>query len=183
MLKKKMEESMMEKFFQNRDALIDEYSLGKMSKTEFIQKNYAFIQSLNFGPFSVPLKDYKECLYNYQYYNILAKYANLQAQELETFDPKESALFKEEEFEYYKLKDEATLGLLELVNYENIEAYFLNLQSNRLCGQLFEIVFKDYYRAIFHSMSPDILKRLRKYNVFSRVYKDSVIHSYVNSVY
>jgi hypothetical protein len=183
MLKKKMEDMLMEKFFHNRDALIDEYSMGRMSKTDFIVKNYDFITSLHFRPFEAPLKSYKECLYNYQYYNILAKYANLQAQELETFDPKEAALFKEEELNYYKMKDVATLNLLEFVNYENVEAYFMNLSSNRLCGQLFEIVFKDYYRAIFHSMSPDILRKLRKHSVFSPVYKDSVIHSYVNSVY
>lgn len=183
MLRQKIEGQMMEKFFKNRDALIDEYSNGRMSKADFIVKNYDFIMSLNFSPFEAPLKDHKQCIYNYQYYNILAKYANMRAQELEIFDPKEAEVFKREEFEYYRQKDEATLSLLEYVNYKNVEAYFLNLSSNRLCGQLFEVVFKDYYRAIFHSMSPNILKKLRNHGVFSPVYKDSVIHSYVNSGY
>lgn len=183
MLKQKIEESMMDKFFKNRDALIDEYSDGRMSKTDFIERNHAFIMSLNLSPFKRPLKDYKQCIYNYQYYNILAKYANLRAQELVYFDPKESEAYKEEEFKYYKFKDEATLSLLEHVDYKNVDAYFMNMQSNRLCGQLFEIVFKDYYRAIFHSMNPTILKKLRHHAVFSPVYRDSVIHSYVNSLY
>lgn len=183
MLKQKLEDSMMDKFFKNRDELIDRFAHGRISKTDFVEENYEFIMSLKFSPFEGELKDHKQCIYNYQYYNILAKYANLQAQELENFDPKEADKFKEAEFEYYKYKDQATLSLLEHVNYENVESYFMNMASNRLCGQLFEIVFNDYYRAIFHSMNPLILKKLRSHLVFSPVYKDSVIHTYVNSVY
>lgn len=182
-MKQKIEDQMMEKFFKNRDELIDDFTHGHMSKTEFVEQNYAFIMSLNFNPFVGTLTDYKQCIYNYQYYNILAKYANLQAQELENYDPKASEQFKVEEFEYYKFKDQATLSLLELTNYENVEAYYMNMNSKRLDGQLYEIVFKDYYRAIFHSMNPLILKKLRDKNVFSRVYKDSIIHTYVNTVF
>jgi len=173
---------LMDQFFKNRDELIDKYTSGRMSKTAYIEENYKFIMSLNMTPFSGQL-DFKQCIYNYQYYNILAKYANLQAQECAIFDPKGSDSYKQDEFEYYKYKDQATLSLLELVNYESVEAYFMHMQSNRLDGKIFEVVFKDFHRAIFHSMNPKILKQLRDHRVFSPVYKDSVIHSYVNSVY
>ncbi|MCH4891105.1 hypothetical protein EZV73_26240 [Acidaminobacter sp. JC074] len=173
---------LMERFFKNRDELIDKYTNGRMSKTAFIEENYKFITDLNISPFSGKL-DFSQCIYNYQYYNIMAKYANLQAQDCAYFDPKGAEAYKEEEFEYYKYKDEATLSLLELVDYKSVEAYFMHMQSNRLDGKLFEVVFKDFNRAIFHSMNPKILKRLREHRVFSPVYKDSVIHSYVNSVY
>lgn len=175
-------EDIMDQFFQNRDELIDKYTNGRMSKTAYIEANYKFIMNLNLEPFKGTL-DYKQCIYNYQYYNILAKYANLQAQELASFDPKGAQAYKIEEFEYYKYKDEATMSLLEITDYEHVEAYFMNMESNRLCGRIFEVVFKDYHRAIFHSMNPKILKCLREHKVFSPVYKNSVIHAYVNSVY
>jgi len=180
---KEEKEQMMKKFFENRDALIDKYGSGRMNKTHFVEKNYEFMMDLKMKPFKLPLKDHKECIYNYQYYNIMAKYANLQAQELEFYDPKASQAFLEEEQSYYVFKDEATLSFLEYVDFENVESYFMHLNSNRLCGQLYEIVFKDYHRAIFHSMNPKILSKLRSNQVFSPVYKDSVISSYVNSVY
>lgn len=181
-MEKALEDKIIEQFFQNRDDLIDKYSSTSMSKTAFIEENYEFFMRLSIEPFKEAL-DYRKCIFNYQYYNILAKYANLQAQELEIYDPKGAEAHKVQEFEYYKLKDQATLDLLELVNYQGVEAYFMNMASNRLCGKLYEIVFKDYYRAIFHSMNPSILKKLRENGVFSPVYKDSVINSYVNSVY
>jgi hypothetical protein len=170
-------------FFKNRDHLIDLYGNGDMTKTEFVEENYKFIMSLNFEPFTDEKLSSEECLYNYQYYNILAKYENLQSQEFGVFDQRSIDAHKEKEFEYYALKDEATLKLLECVRYKNVEAYFLNVESNRLCGQLFEIVFRDIHRAIFHSMNLKILKKLRNHGVFSPVYKDSVIHAYVNSLY
>lgn len=179
---KEQKEQMMKKFFENRDALIDSYGLGRMNKTDFVERNYEFMEELKMEPFKRP-KDHKECIYNYQYYNIMAKYANLQAQELENYDPQGSEKFLEEELSYYVLKDEATLSLLEYVEYDNVESYYMNLKSNRLSGLLFEIIFKDFNRAIFHSMNPKILKKLRSKQVFSPVYKDSVISSYVNSVY
>ena len=182
MLKSQLEDSLIDKFFLNRDELIDRYGAGRMSKTEFVEKNYQFMMDLQLPPFTGRL-NYHQCLYNYQYYNIMAKYANLQAQDLEFFDPKAAETYKIEEFEYYRYKDEATLSLLQCVDFKNVEAYFMNLSSRRLSGRLFEIVFKDYERTIFHSMNSDILKKLRSNNVFSPVYKDSVIHAYVNSVY
>jgi hypothetical protein len=182
-MNKKQKEEMMKQFFENRDALIDAFTLGEMNKTDFIEKNHAFMVELKMKPFQLPLKDHQECIYNYQFYNIMAKYAHLQAQAIEYYDPKGAEAYIEEAFSYYALKDDATLSFLEYVDYKNVQAYFMNLKSYRLCGQLYEIVFNDYNRAIFHSMNPKILKGLRAHQVFSPVYKDSVISSYVNSVY
>ena len=181
-MEKQFEKKIMDQFFLNRDELIDKYACGRMSKTAYIEDNYKFIMSLNLSPFVGDL-DYRKCIYNYQYYNILAKYANLQAQECEFFDPKSAEAFKTQEDEYYKYKDQATLDLLDVVNYQQVDAYFMNMASYRLNGRIFEVVFKDYHRAIFHSMNPKILQKLRDHRVFSPVYKDSVIHAYVNSGY
>ena len=142
MLKQKLEDQMFEKFFFNRDDLINRYATGSMSKTEFIELNYKFITDLKLKPFEGKLDDYKKCIFNYQYYNILAKYCNLKAQDLEFYDPKQSRSYKKEEFEYYKLKDSATQAMLECVEYQNVEAYLLKLNSKRLSGELFEVVFK-----------------------------------------
>ncbi len=173
-------EDLIKKFFENRDFLIDEFEAKKIDKTSFIEKNYEFIMNLNLKPFASEM-DYRKCIYNYQYYNILAKYRNLEAKDIEFFDKKESERLKEEELYYYKLKDEVTLLFLNLIDYKNVSAYFLNTNSIRLDGKLYEIVFHDYDRAIFHSLDKKILNKLRDRDVFSPVYKDSVISDYVNS--
>ena len=183
MLKQKLEDQIMDKFFANRDELINRYSAGEMSKTEFVEENYKFIMDLKLNPFEGKLKDYKQCIYNYQYYNIFAKYCNLKAQDYEFFEPEKSKFYKEEEFKYYANKDQATLCMLECVEYKNVDAYLLKLNSKRLSGNLFEVVFKDYDKAIFHSMNNSILYELRQHRVFSYTPKDSVISMYVNSLY
>lgn len=175
-------ENRIEKFFINRDKLIDELEGGRLSKTAFIEKNYEFVMDLELKPFEDNLDD-KKCIYNYQYYNLLAKYENFKAQEVEFFDPELYDFHMEEANKYYEFKDKATLAFLEFVNYKNVKAYFLNLDSKRLEGQLFEVVFLDYNRAIFHSMNQKILSKLRENGKFSPVYKASIIHDYVNSAY
>ncbi len=173
-------DKLIEEFFKNRDFLIDEFESKKIDKTLFIEKNYEFIINLNLKPFEEDM-DYRKCIYNYQYYNIFAKYRNLEAKDIEFFDKKEAERLRGDEEYYYKLKDEVTLLFLELIHYKNVSAYFLNTNSNRLDGKLYEIVFKDYDRAIFHSLDKKILKKLRENDVFSPVYKDSIISDYVNS--
>lgn len=183
MIKQKLEDRVMDKFFSNRDELINRYSAGEMSKTEFVEMNYKFIMDLKFDPFTGKLSDYRQCMYNYQYYNILAKYCNLKAQDYEFFEPEKARDYKDKEFKYYSKKDEATLSMLECVEFKNVEAYLLKLNSKRLSGNLFEVVFKDYDKAIFHSMNNDILYELRQHRSFSYTPKDSVISTYVNSLY
>ncbi len=183
MLKQKFEDEIMEKFFTNRDELINRYSAGEMNKTAFVEKNYEFIIELNFKPFEGKLNNYKECIYNYQYYNIFAKYCNLKAQDYEFFEPEKSRFYKEEEFKYYEKKDHATQNMLDCVAYENVDAYLLKLNSRRLSGNLFEIVFRDYDKAIFHSMNNNILYNLRQHRCFSYTPKESIISTYVNSLY
>lgn len=172
----------MDAFFKSRDALIDQLEAGRISKTRFIEENYKFVMTLDLQPFEGDLDD-QQCIYNYQYYNLLAKYENLKAQEVAYYD---SNLFEEHmkiSEAYYQKKDLATQAFLKFVDYKNVKAYFLNLDSKRLEGQLFEVVFLDYKRAIFHSMDQKILKALREHGVFSPVYKPSIIQDYVNSAY
>ena len=63
----------LETFFKKRNDLILELSEGKIDKISFLEKNYELIQNLNMKPL-LNISTLEEGMYNYQYYNILAKF-------------------------------------------------------------------------------------------------------------
>jgi hypothetical protein len=69
------------------------------------------------------------------------------------------------------------------MNYENIEAYFIEMESEKLKNVLYEVVLKNYKFAVLHSKSIWILNTLIKRNVFSENIQKSVIDYYVNGLY
>ena len=91
--------------------------------------------------------------------------------------------FEKKMDEHYLLKDQATMALLEIVSYKNLEAYYLEMRSERLSGKLFEIVFTDRPLAILHSMDVRIQRKLEKQGCFSEGKKKSLIDDYVNTKY
>jgi len=103
-------------FFETRNNLIERYSSGEFSKKEFIELNYQFLQELNLEPFAGRIKSFKMGIYNYQYFNIMAKYSNMMADELKYCDGEQSRMYKDKEFEYYALKDKATEQCLDYVD-------------------------------------------------------------------
>jgi len=64
-----------------------------------------------------------------------------------------------------------------------MEAYYIDMQSERLRGKLYEIYIKNYEKAILHSMDEEIKNILIKNNVFSEDIRKSVIDDYVNQGY
>lgn len=182
-MKDNFERLFLEKFFENRNDLIDKLENGTIDKSEYIEKTHTFIKGLSMGPFINNIDSYEKAMYNYQYYNIMAKDCNKLAKELKYKDPFRAKDLRDEALVYYKSKDKQTSALLDLVKYKNVEAYYVKTDSRSLKGELYEVVFKDFDRAIFHSKSKYILNKLRKNNVFSKNNRKSLIDDYINTTY
>lgn len=174
----------LEAFEKQRLYEIELLDKGKIGKVEFLEENYNFLQALHLKPFS-EISNLKEAIYNYQYYNIMAKRSNYLAYKCKG-KAKKKKLYKKlisERESYYYQKDLATLRILELQEYKDIECYFIDLRSSRLTGKIFEIVCPNLDGVILHSKNEEILKRLYQENAFNNECKKSKIDDYVNRAY
>lgn len=170
-----------EQFLHHRKSLIEQYSKGDLSKEEFIEANYRCINALDIKPFQ-KIDNVKKALYNYQYYNVLAKYYQKKAH-----DMKRTHEGRDDHFElsnyYYSKKDNVTMKLLKLLDFRGIEAYYVKVKSPNLKKKLFEILLKDYESIILHSKSEAILNLLIKENAFCNEERNSLVDSYINQKY
>jgi len=194
-----MAQSKFDRFLQHRQSLLFQYKMGDLTKNEFIEENFYTIESLGIEPFK-NVDNTKKALYNYQYYNVLAKFYYRQAKD---FPPgsKQRKIYLEKSNDYYHEKDKVTLTLLQLLDYNHVDAYFVKVKSKKLQNKLFEILIKDpdvlleintlslSYGGmdpddlILHSKNPIILKRLRDEGVFRDEKKKSLTDSYINQKY
>jgi len=171
-------------FFKNRDKLIISHMNGEIDKKSFLDLNYNYMIDNKIKPFTT-IDSFEKGMYNYQFYNIMAKYYKVVAQELRENGKSLSFYSKylDDVKYYYDEKDKTTFRLLRFLKYKNIEAYFINMESSVLEGKLYEIVLKDYEFAVLHSQSEWLLGALKKENVFLNYSKKSVIDYYVNQKY
>lgn len=172
----------MKAFEKHREHLIDQLLAKECDKTEFVFRNYNFFNQEGQEPYEV-VNTIEEGLYNYQYYNTMAKYARIMAKELKYKDPFVAVDFKKSAVKLYYKKEHVTTRLIELYDKGDMEAYFIKVSSKSLNGKLFEIVFKDLDRVILHSMNLNILKLLNKRKCFENKTKKSIIDDYINSLY
>ena len=156
-----------QKYLRLRQALIDQYIRGDMSKSEYLNSNLNAVMSLNIRPFRF-VDTVEKGLFNYQYYNALAKDGI-------------SRIDGETE-RHYREKDKATLAILRLLEYENVSAYFIKVRSKHLKGKIFEIILNDY-NAIMHSKNSILLDKLKNAGVFIDETRISLIDSYINQRY
>lgn len=169
----------LQRYFNYRQALIDQYIKGDMSKREYLERNLDAVLALNIKPFK-NADTVDKALFNYQYYNAMAKDAKIHTY---GYDDKEiEKMLNEKSNYYYSKKDRATLKVLELLEYKNVTAYFIKVKSKYLKNKLFEIVLEDS-NTILHSSNEFILKRLQEEMVFSQGVKRSLIDSYINQRY
>lgn len=169
----------LQKYFNYRQALIDQYMKGDMTKREYLQRNLDAVLSLNIKPFkNVDTVD--KALFNYQYYNAMAKDAKINSTG-NTDKEYEHILYEKSNYYYHK-KDRATMRVLELLDYANMDAYYIKVKSKYLKNKLFEIILEDT-NTVLHSSNELILKRLKEERVFSEGVKRSVIDSYINQRY
>ncbi|ABN51325.1 MAG TPA: hypothetical protein DEF39_05470 [Hungateiclostridium thermocellum] len=178
---KKIVPNKFEQFLKNRESLIEQYAKGDLTKEEFIEANYRCINSLDIKPFQ-KIDNVKKAIYNYQYYNVLAKYYQKKAHDLSRNHEARSDFLEQSNY-YYSKKDEVTAKLLRLLDFKGIEAYFVKVKSKNLRKKLFEIVLLDYDNIILHSKSEAILNMLMKENVFINEVRNSLVDSYINQKY
>ncbi len=177
-------ENFFEKFFEHRDYTIRQFLQGDLSKREYIEESYYFIKSVDVNPYK-KIDNPEKAIYNYQYYNMNAKFLKLKVRELNKYGkhPEKIKEYMDKVNWCYRNKDYATLKLLELLEYENLEGYYIKVQSKELRNKLFEIVFYDYKNLVFHSVNPFIIEKLRENGVFTQGSRKSLIDSYINARY
>lgn len=169
-----------QKYFKYRQSLIDQYAKGDMTKREYLRRNYEAVVYGEIGPFR-NMDTVEKALFNYQYYNALAK-ENKTISTTRDMDYELKRDYLEKSNYYYSKKDRATLTALKMLDYQGVEAYFVQVRSKYLKGKLFEIVIAEE-DIILHSTSPLILKCLREEGVFQEGSRKSLIDEYVNHRY
>ena len=170
-----------EQFLKNRESLIYQYKKGDLTKDEFIEANFRCVHGLGIKPF-LKIDSVKKAIFNYQYYNVLAKYYQKMAHE-PGLDREQRGENLDLAGHYYHKKDKVTEKLLKLLDFTGIEAYFIEVRSPNLKKKLYEIVLKDYDNLILHSKNETILNMLIEENAFSPGTRKSLVDNYVNQKY
>jgi len=157
---------------------------GDINKKEYLELSYKYMTERGIKPFQ-RIDSFEKGMYNYQYYNMMAKYHRMVAQDIKDKGKHISYYSKylQEADYYYNEKDKTSFRLLRYLHFENVDAYFIKMESLSLQGKLYEIVLNDYEYAVLHSKSLWLLDVLRKEQVFKEGRKKSVIDYYVNQRY
>lgn len=175
---------MFESFFEDRSSLIVQFKNGDITKREFLEYNYGIVTKMNIKPF-FKIDSFEKGMYNYQYYNTLAKYFTTMAKEIRNTKKHQKyyVYYLNKGNNFYHEKDKAAVSLLKYLEFKGIESYFINCESKSLKNKLFEVVLVDYKEAIFHSKAQWFLDVLREEGVFEEIIKPSLIDEYVNGSY
>lgn len=171
-------------FMETRNELIERLDRKEITKEDFIRKNIQCIEHHGMKPY-VKIENIDQGLYNYHYYNLLAKHHNniaIACRKDRRGRKKQKLEFNRRD-NYYRQKDQVIFQILELVDDGEIEAYFIQLDSKRLGNELIEIVLKNYDKAILHSLDRKIYQYLKKRRHFTEGLRRSKIHDYVNKPY
>ena len=173
-----------ETFFDNRSSLIVQFKNGEITKREFLEYNYDIVTKMNIKPF-LKIDSFEKGMYNYQYYNVLAKYFTTLAKEIKNTKKHQKyyVYYLNKGNNYYHEKDKAAVSLLKFLEFKGVEAYFVRCESKSLKDKLFEVVLLDYKEAIFHSKALWFLDILRAEGVFIEGMKPSLIDEYINEKY
>lgn len=178
--------NLFEKFFAHRNSTIRQYLQGDLTKREYIEESYYYIKGLGIEPYRI-IDNPCKALFNYQYYNMSAKFLKLKARDIEKKGkhPEKFREYMDRIGKYYKSKDYNTLKLLEMLDYCGVEGYYIRVQSKDLRNKLFEIVVDDFEfdNVVLHSTSRTIAQRMEENMVFSKGTRTSLIDDYINSRY
>ncbi len=164
-------------FIARRTALIEKLVDGKLNKRSFLDANYELTKLMR--PYVDPDTP-EECLYNYHYYNALAKVEKTRARLSSRV--RFAKRFEDAARNYYCEKDKATMRMLDFFSSEIVHAYFVKTSSHLLHGKLVEILFPMPY-VIFHTCDRKIIKRLRDEKILRNIPLESAISTYINALY
>jgi hypothetical protein len=180
----RLSENLYDKIYRKKNALIQQFVKGDLSKREFLIANFELIQNMNMKPFN-NIDCFAKGFFNYQYYNTLAKYYRMEAEEAKN-NMKHPEVFKEyvEKSDYfYSRKDKTILRVLEVIDFKNVDAYYIKVKSPFLKNKLIEIVFRDYDDVIFHTKGSWLVERLLNEGILCKGEKKSLIDLYINQKY
>ena len=174
-----MKNSNMERLCAQRKDLILSLERGEMNKEDFVTENYRLLEDIKYVDFEVTTEE--EGILKYHYFNTMAKMRMMRADELEFRDSRESQKLKLEAYDFYQKKEHITRALLKFKDFQNMRAYYIDLNSKALQGTIFEIVLEDVEFAILHSKDRKTLYQLKQAGCFDETVKPSLIHNYVNT--
>src|SRR5699024_1393192 len=148
------------------------------------ENNFDLVQSTNLEPF-LKVDRFEKGMFNYQYYNVLAKYYTSLAKGIRNTKKHKRyyTYYLNKGNNYYHEKDKSALSLLRFLEFERIEAYYIKVNSRMLKDKLYEIVLLDYKEAIFHSKAIWLLDILKDEGVFIDKTRTSIIDEYINERY
>lgn len=187
-----------DKFLKHRHSLLIQYKMGDLTKSEFIEDSFHYMDGLGIKPFK-KVDNIKKAVYNYHYYNVSAKYWQWIARDPKNSEKERNAFYTESSNLYYS-KDNTTLSLLRLIDYK-AEAYYVRVKSDKLKNKLIEIVIKDLdilleintFHSIIglsendflilHSKSEFVANALKANGILSKEKKKSLTDSYINQKY
>lgn len=180
----RLSENLYDKLARKKNALIQQFAKGDLTKREFLIENYELIQNMNMKPFT-RIDCFEKGYFNYQYYNTLAKYYRMEAEEskLGFKHPEIYREYMDKSRLFYDKKDKTVYKVLEVIDYKNVEAYFIKVKSVYLKNRLIEIVFKDYDNVIFHTRWSWIAEKLIDEGILYEGVKKSIIDGYINQKY
>ena len=114
------ENDKLRRVLRDRNALIDQLDCAAISKEEFLDRNYHLLCRMQMKPFQT-VDSVEKGLYNYQYYNTMAKYWS-KCGESATHEKKRKEC-QNAVANFYHLKDQSILSLLHISRAEPIVAY------------------------------------------------------------
>ncbi|NLI39430.1 MAG: hypothetical protein GX384_08830 [Clostridiaceae bacterium] len=185
-----------DRFLRHRQSLLLQYKMGDLTKNEFIEENFHYIERLGIQPFT-RVDNIKKAIYNYHYHNVNAKYWQRIARDTRNTS-KERQAYYTQSYNHYREKDRSTLQLLRLIDYSGVEAYYVNVRSSLLKGKLIEIVIHnpdvlmeintpgntfEQELLILHTKSQGIAEALRNNGVLREDKRKSLTDSYINQKY
>lgn len=170
-------------FFEKRNDLIAQLEKKEITKTKYIEENFRLFVDGKEDPDEIRISTIDEGIVLYHYFNTKAKYLFIMGQELYYRDTYRAKAIHDEALDYYSKKDKITLLILEKMEYKEMDAYYVEAESEELSDSLYEIVLVNYTNVIFHSKDKLILNRLMKNGVFKNQKLKSKIHDYINTKY
>lgn len=170
------------RFLKIRSELIAAYENGTISKREFLRKNVNFFNETNMRPFFT-VNSLEKGIFNYQYYNSLAKRYYILARQKKYVDKRRYNHYLNLCTKHYDLKDRTILAILEYIDYDPIEAYYIETDSKELQNKLYEIILLNQKEAIFHSKANWLKQRLIEKGKFKEGIYPSIIDGYINEKY
>lgn len=128
------------------------------------------------------VKSIADGIIKYNYLNTVSKKMLLDADLYEFRDGHMYKLLRREAHRCYEYKDAISLQLCRLVHAENymVEAYPIQLVSEHLDGEIFEILVNCGEKLIMHSMNSELRTWLTNQGLYDEKKRLSLISDYVN---